>query len=65
MSNRLLKYEQAAEITGTPLSWWYEMGRHDALPVPVVKIGKYRRISEKALISWIESGGQNNKADAP
>jgi len=79
MEQRLLTISQVSEQFGVAKSWLYERSRHNALP-GMVRLGKYLRfraeviqeyienggdLNEKALINWIESRGQNNKADAP
>lgn len=57
MSDRLLTPQEASERLKVPVSWIYERTRMNRMP-GMVRIGKYVRISETALQTFVETGGE-------
>jgi excisionase family DNA binding protein len=60
MPDRLLTVQDVADRLRVPLSWVYERTRSNDIP-GLVKIGKYVRIRESELESYIEHGGSLKK----
>ena len=56
MADRLLTVQEVADRLRVPLSWVYDRTRSNDIPGQV-KIGKYVRIRESELESYIEHGG--------
>ena len=56
MSDRLLTVQEVADRLRVPLSWVYDRTRSNDIPGQV-KIGKYVRIRESELESYIKHGG--------
>jgi excisionase family DNA binding protein len=52
MSTRLLSAAEVAELLGVPTSWVYEQSRQGR--IPTVALGRYRRVRQEAIASWIE-----------
>ena len=56
MADRLLTVQEVADRLRVPLSWVYDRTRSNDIPGQV-KIGKYVRIRESELESYIKNGG--------
>ncbi len=54
---KLLTVEEVAEMLGMSRERVYQLTREGI--IPVVKIGRSLKYSEKALIEWIENGGKS------
>jgi excisionase family DNA binding protein len=53
---RLLTVVEIADLLQVPVSWVYERTRpHAANRLPHLKIGKYLRFVESAVVDWIET----------
>ena len=53
----LLTVQEAAARLQVPVSWIYERTRLNRMP-GMVRMGKYVRISEAALVEFIKGGGE-------
>jgi excisionase family DNA binding protein len=51
VSAALLTADEAAELLGVPKSWVMEQARHDR--IPHVRLGRYVRFDEDALLEWV------------
>ena len=60
MADRLLTVQEVADRLRVPLSWVYDRTRSNDIPGQV-KIGKYVRIRESELESYIKHGGSLKK----
>jgi hypothetical protein len=50
--------QQAEQITGIPIRWWYEKARLGVIPASVTfRAGKYRRFWKRSLLRWLADGG--------
>lgn len=56
---RLLTADEVADQTGLSKARVYELAREGDLPV--VRLGRAVRFSERALAVWIESGGTKTR----
>jgi excisionase family DNA binding protein len=56
--NTLLTVSEVARLLKVPVSWVYERSRRrGADQIPHLKIGKYLRFSEQAILKWLENKG--------
>jgi excisionase family DNA binding protein len=51
VSAPLLTADEAAVLLGVPKSWVMEQARHDR--IPHVRLGRYVRFDEDALLEWV------------
>jgi excisionase family DNA binding protein len=51
---RLLTVQEVAELTNTPVSWWYGRSHTKTLPVPPVRIGSYLRFRRRDVLAYID-----------
>lgn len=61
--DRLLTVQAVAEMTSTPVSWWYGRSHTKTLPIPPVRIGSYLRFRRQDVLAYIDS--QVNKEVQP
>ncbi len=55
MENRLLTVQEAAELLRVPTSWVYKHTKRQAPDrLPHIKLGKYLRFEESAILAFIE-----------
>ena len=52
MTERLLDAEQVAELLNVPKGWPLEQAR--AGRIPHVRLGRYVRFRESAIVAWVE-----------
>jgi excisionase family DNA binding protein len=57
MTPRLLSAEEAASRLGVSTQRVYDLARKKLMPV--VRLGRQIKISERSLEQWIESGGMS------
>ena len=62
MNQNLLTVDELAEFLNVPKSWVYSRTRETGPDsIPMIKVGKYRRVVLADVLAWLESQQQEDE----